>query len=88
METLLQQKRQLETLQVEFKYVMSSSFKFGQEFLIDISNFRMSIGSNVEEMKEESSIHQMLGDVDMVDIDQDPQPSLEQEEAHIKHVFD
>lgn len=32
----------------------------------------MSIGSNVEEMKEESSIHQMLGEVDMVDIDQDP----------------
>lgn len=41
----------------------------------------MFVGSSVEEHNEESSIHQMLREVD--EMDHDPQPSLvEQEEAN------
>lgn len=48
----------------------------------------MLIGSSVEENNEEEFVHEMPRDVGMDGMDQDPWPSLvEQEEAYNKHVF-
>ena len=75
-ETMLQQKKQIETLEVEcnmLQHLVSSLTRKSQSA---VSNFRMSIGLVAKEMKEDESNHQKPKDMDMVD-----------QEAHIKQVF-
>lgn len=81
METLLQHKRQIENLEVECCVLRQHISNLTRNPQSTTSNFKMYVGSSVEEHNEESSIHQMPREVD--EMDQDPEPSLvKQEEAN------
>jgi hypothetical protein len=60
----------------------------GQNPTSAASNARLSIGSVVEEVKEDETVQQQQEDVEMLIVDQNFQANIEnQEEAYSHHAF-
>jgi hypothetical protein len=86
METLLQQKRQIQVLEAECSMLRNMVCNLNKGSQSVASNFRMSMNYVPDEPKEEETIHQMLEDMDLGN--QESQPTnIGQDEAHNKHVF-
>jgi len=73
METLLQGKRQTENLEAECCVLCQRVTNLTMSPQPTSSNYRMSIGSRVDDNNEEESITHMHREVD--ETDRDPQPS-------------
>jgi hypothetical protein len=86
MNTLVQQKQQIDTLEAECNMLRNMVLNLSKGSQFVASNHRMSTNSIQVEFKEEDIVHQMIKDMDLGN--QDSLPSnIGLEEANNHHVF-
>lgn len=84
MDTLVQWKRQV--LEAECSMLRNMVCNLGKGSHSVASNYRMSVNSTQEDLKEEDAVHQMMKDMDLGNQESHP-TNIGQDEAINKHVF-
>jgi hypothetical protein len=86
MDTLVQQKRQIQVLEVECSMLRNMVCNLSKGSHSAASNYRMSVNLTPDDLKEEETIHQMIEDMDLGNQESHP-TNIGQDEALSKHVF-
>jgi hypothetical protein len=85
MDTLVQQKRQIQILEAECSMLRNMVCNLNKGFHLATSNYRISMNSAPDDPKEEETVHQMIEDMDLGNQESHP-TNIGQDEA-LKNMF-